>query len=60
MMLHIPEVLTRDQVVGIHRDRKKIVIDGTHGRRLFAEQVEAKRDAVRAAFVERGWPYESD
>ncbi|GAA1747820.1 YqeB family protein [Aeromicrobium alkaliterrae] len=52
--------LTRDQVVGVHRDRKKVVIDGTQGRRLFEETVEAKRDAVRAAFVDRGWPYESE
>ncbi|WP_229054699.1 hypothetical protein [Aeromicrobium sp. Leaf350] len=52
--------LTRDQVVGIHRDRKKVVIDGTQGRRLFEETVEAKREAVRRAFVDRGYPYESE
>ncbi len=52
--------LERDQVVGIHRDGKKVVIDGTHGRRLFDHPVEAKRDAVRSAFVDRGWPYESE
>ncbi len=52
--------LARDQVVGIHRDGKKVVIDGTHGRTLFDHPVEAKRAAVRTAFVDRGWPYESE
>ncbi|WP_018155153.1 YqeB family protein [Demetria terragena] len=52
--------LRRDQIVGIHRDGKKVTIDGDSGRVLFDHRVEAPKDAVRAAFVDRGYPYESD
>lgn len=52
--------LRRDQVVGIHRDGKKVTIDGEHGRVLFDQKLEAKREDVRAAFLAREWPWESD
>lgn len=51
--------LRRDQIVGVHLDGKKVMIDGDHGRVLFDRQVEAKRDDIRAAFVDRGYPWES-
>ncbi|WP_446664950.1 YqeB family protein [Flexivirga sp. B27] len=51
--------IARDDIVGIHRDGKKIVIDGKQGRRIFADEVEAKAQQVRAAFLDRGYPYES-
>ncbi|WP_375002563.1 hypothetical protein [Aeromicrobium sp. CTD01-1L150] len=52
--------LRRDQVVGIHRDGKKVTIDGAQGRVLFDQKLEAKREDVREAFVSREWPWESD
>ncbi|MGJ9414268.1 hypothetical protein ACHAAC_16315 [Aeromicrobium sp. CF4.19] len=52
--------LRRDQVVGIHRDGKKVTIDGDQGRVLFSQKLEAGRDDVRSAFVSREWPWESD
>ncbi len=50
----------RDQVLGIHRDGKKVTIDGSGGRTLFDHKVDAPRERVREAFVGRGWPWESD
>ena len=52
--------IARDQVVGVYRERKKVVVHGTGGRVLFAEEVEAPKDAVRAAFADRGYPWESE
>ncbi|EFQ82764.1 hypothetical protein HMPREF0063_11973 [Aeromicrobium marinum DSM 15272] len=52
--------LRRDQVLGIHRDGKKVVVDGEGGRVLFARPLEAKRDRVREVFLARGWPWESN
>ena len=51
--------IARADIVGIYREGKKIVIDGKAGRRIFADEVEAKAPQVRQAFVERGYPYES-
>lgn len=51
--------LRRDQIVGVHLEGKKVVIDGTQGRVLFNRQVEAKRDKIRAAFLDHGYPWES-
>lgn len=53
-------ILRRDQVVGIHRDGKRVTIDGTEGRTLFEQTVEAPRDLVREVFLARQWPWESD
>ncbi|RBY87557.1 hypothetical protein DQ240_07980 [Blastococcus sp. TF02A-26] len=52
--------VSREQVVGVYRERKKVVIHGTGGRVLFDQQVEAPKDAVRAAFADRGYPWESE
>ncbi|MBM7515064.1 YqeB family protein [Nocardioides nitrophenolicus] len=52
--------LAREAVVGVHLDGRKVVIEGTDGRRLFDKRVEAKRDVVIAAFRERGYPIESE
>ncbi|MFK5690636.1 hypothetical protein ACI3EY_13310 [Ornithinimicrobium sp. LYQ92] len=49
----------RADIVGIHRDGKTVHIDGQGGRVIFAKSVDAGRDAVREAFVSRGYPYES-
>lgn len=51
--------IARSDIVGIYREGKKVVIDGTEGRRIFEDEVEAKADQVRDAFVQRGYPYES-
>lgn len=52
-------VLRRDQIVGVHLEGKKIIIDGDHGRVLFHHHVEARRDEIRAAFVDQSYPWES-
>lgn len=50
--------IDRTQVAAVYRDRKKVVIDGRDGRRLFEEEVESGRDAVAAAFRKHGYPWE--
>ncbi|KQP26688.1 MULTISPECIES: hypothetical protein [unclassified Aeromicrobium] len=52
-------ILRREQVVGVHRDGKRLVIDGDHGRVLFDETLEAPRDQVREAFLAHAYPWES-
>jgi hypothetical protein len=52
--------IARREIVGIHRDRGKVHIDGREGRVLFAKKVEAGKDDVRRAFLAQGYPYESD
>lgn len=52
--------VAREQIVAIHLDGKKVIIEGTEGRTLFDKSVEAKRDDVRAAFRDRGYPFETE
>lgn len=52
--------IPRDQVVGVHRAGKRLVVDGTHGRRIFDERLEAPRAEVREAFLAHAYPWESD
>ena len=52
--------MAKDGIVGVYRERKKVVIHGTGGRVLFDGEVEAPKDAVREAFVARGYPWESE
>ncbi|WP_265442706.1 YqeB family protein [Flexivirga meconopsidis] len=49
----------RDEIVGVYREGKKVVIDGKGGRRIFEQEVEAKAAQVRDAFTGKGYPYES-
>lgn len=51
---HLPKA----KVVGVHRDGKRIIIDGEHGRVLFDKSVEASRDKVAQAFTAHGYPWE--
>lgn len=52
-------VVPREDVVGIYRERGRIVIDGHEGRRIFDDDVEASAEEARRAFAEHGYPYES-
>lgn len=52
--------IAREQVGGVYQERGKVVIVAKEGRILFQGDVEGGRDAVRAAFVQRGYPWESD
>lgn len=52
--------VARDQIEAIHLDGKKVIIEGAGGRTVFDQSVEAKRDEVRAAFSERGYPFETE
>lgn len=52
--------LAKGSIVGIHLDRKKVVIDGTDGRVLFDEKIDAPRERVRTAFRDRGYPLETE
>lgn len=52
--------IKRADVAGVYRDGKKLVIETEQGRRLYEGEVEGKRDLVRAAFVDRGYPWENE
>ena len=52
--------LVRDAVIGIHLEGRKVVIEGTDGRRLFDKPVEAKRERIKSAFAVRGYPLETE
>ena len=54
----VQRVLPRETVDGVHRDGAKVVIEAPGGRVLFRDDVEGDRSAVRAAFVEAGYPWE--
>ncbi len=50
--------IARDKVAAVYLDGKKIVIDGTDGRRLFDKEVDAGRGQVADAFRRHGYPWE--
>ncbi len=52
--------IKREDVAGVYRDGKKLVIETEQGRRLYEGGVEGRRDLVRAAFVDRGYPWENE
>lgn len=52
--------VARAEVVGVHLDGRKVVVEGTAGRVLHEERNEAPRDRVLAAFRTRGYPLESE
>ena len=52
--------ITREQVGGVYRERGTVVIAAKEGRILFEGDVEGGRVAIRAAFVDHGYPWESD
>ncbi len=52
--------IKRSDVAGIYRDGQHVVIESAQGRRLFRGEVEGGRQAVREAFVSRGYPWETD
>ncbi|MCC2312757.1 YqeB family protein [Cellulomonas xiejunii] len=54
----VERVIRRDQVDGVHRRGSKVVVESAQGRELFADDVEGPKDAVRAAFVRHGYPWE--
>lgn len=51
-------VLAREQIVGARLERKKLIIDGTHGRTLLDRQVEAPAGRIAEAFRHRDYPWE--
>ncbi len=52
--------IRREDVAGVFRDGKKLIIETEQGRRLYDGEVEGKRDLVRATFVDRGYPWENE
>lgn len=52
--------IARELVGGVYRERGKVVIQAREGRTLFRGDVEGGKEAVRAAFVDHGYPWESD
>jgi hypothetical protein len=52
--------IPRDSVVGVYREGGKTVVETAEGRRLFEGEIEGGREHVRQAFLDRGWPYESE
>lgn len=52
--------IKRADVAGVYRDGKKLVIETEQGRRLYEGDVEGGHDLVRAAFVDRDYPWENE
>ncbi len=52
--------IQRTDVAGVYRDGKQLIIETPQGRRLYEGSVEGSRAQVRAAFVDRGYPWEND
>ncbi|OYO04230.1 YqeB family protein [Enemella evansiae] len=53
-------VLPRSEIAGIHREGGNYVIETAAGRVLYRGGIEGSRKEVRAALVERGYPWEMD
>lgn len=51
--------IEKEAIVGVWIEKKRVIVDGREGRTLFDKEVDAKRDAIREAFVSRGYPFES-
>lgn len=54
----VQRILERDKIDAVHRKGGTVVIENAQGRVLFSGDVEGDRDAVRAAFVDHGYPWE--
>lgn len=52
-------VIPREVVAGVYRRGGKVRIDSAEGRVLYDGDVEGKRSAVSAAFIEHGYPWEN-
>lgn len=52
--------IRREDIAGVYRDGKKLVIETASGRRLYEGGVEGNRQTVRAAFADRGYPWENE
>lgn len=52
-------VIPRELVAGVYRRGGKVRIDAAAGRVLYDGDVEGKRAAVSAAFIEHGYPWEN-
>lgn len=51
--------IRREDVAGVFRDGKQLVLETERGRRLYQGGVEGRHEVVRAAFTDRGWPWEA-
>jgi hypothetical protein len=54
----VEHVIERAKVAGVYRRRSKIVIETAAGRKLFEDDVEGDKAAVRDTFVDKGYPWE--
>ncbi|MBL3687579.1 hypothetical protein D3248_11530 [Leucobacter zeae] len=52
--------VAREAVGGVHRRGGKVRIESPEGRVLFFDDVEGGRDAIAAAFIRHGYPWEGD
>lgn len=54
----VQRILDRAKIDAVHRKGGTVVIENAQGRILFSGDVEGDRDAVRAAFLDHGYPWE--
>lgn len=54
----VERVIDRSTVAAVYRRRSQTVIETREGRRLFDDEVEGDKTAIRDAFVRLGYPWE--
>lgn len=54
----VERVIQRSKVDSVYRRGSKIVIETAHGRKLFEDEIEGEKDAIRSAFLRYGFPWE--
>lgn len=54
----VERVLERSKIDSIYRSGSKTVIETETGRKLFEDEIEGDRSEIRAAFVDKGYPWE--
>lgn len=54
----VERVLERSKIDSVYRSGSKTVIETESGRKLFEDEIEGDRSEIRAAFVDKGYPWE--
>ncbi len=52
-------IIRREQIDGVRSKGKKVTIYSAAGRELFSDEILGSREAVRSAFIDHGYPWES-
>jgi hypothetical protein len=54
----VDRVIERSKVDAVYPRGSRIIVETSSGRKLFEGDIEGDRSAIRAAFVDRGYPWE--